>query len=202
MIAHVRGQLAAKTPQHAIVDVGGVGYEVLIPLSTYNQLPGVGEEVRLHTYYSLRQDEARLYGFFSRDEKQLFTSVLPVSGIGPAMAINILSRLTPIQFRLAVMQNDTSTLSQIKGISQQRARELIVKLKKKMDELEFAEQVIGAVEAPALAKVVGALVGLGVSQTAADQAALDAHKVLGEEADFDELIALALRYAARPNAKA
>ncbi len=197
MIVYVRGQLVSKIPQYAVVDVGGIGYQVFIPLSTYNQLPEAGQEVKLHTYYHIRQDEMRLYGFLTQEERHIFESVLPVSGIGPTMAINILSRLTPTQFRLAITQNDTHALAQVKGISQQRARELIVKLKKKMDALEFSEQVAGTVETPILAQVVGALTGLGVAEPAASRAAAEAHKVLGDDSTFDDLIALALRYVTR-----
>lgn len=194
MISFVSGILEHKESNQAIIDVGGVGYEVIIPLSTYEKLPPTGEPVKLHTHYFSRDDEIRLYGFISLDERTLFRTMLTVKGVGPGIALNILSKLTPNQFRMAINQNSVDVLRRVPRLSKETAQLIIVQLKKKIQSIEFVEQLEGEISKPVSMEVVQSLVRLGATQIAAEKAVRQAQKVLGENAQLESLIQLALKY--------
>jgi len=196
MIAFVRGILEYKDSNHAIIDVNGVGYKVLIPESTYARLPDVGTpDTKLYTYYYVWNDEVRLYGFISSDDQKVFEASIGVKGVGPSFALNIVSKLSPSQFRVAILEEDIKTFQNIPRISREIAQLLIMNLKKKINKINFSEQAITGTDVRKLIdEAVAALVSLGASDEAAEEAIAKARKVLGETATREELIRLGLRY--------
>lgn len=131
MIALITGHLACKSFDHIIVDVGGVGYRLLIPLSTYYALPEAGE-VRLHVHTHVREDAIHLFGFLTIAEKELFGLLLTVSGIGPKLAVNILSHIPAEDLREALAGGDVKRLSALPGIGKKTAERLVLELKEKI----------------------------------------------------------------------
>ena len=194
MISFVSGILDHKEANQAVIDVGGVGYEVIIPSSTYEKLPPIGEPIKLHTHYLSRNDEIKLYGFISLDERTLFRTVLTVKGVGPGTAVNILSKLTPNQFRMAINQNNVEVLRRVPRLGKETAQLIIVQLKKKIQSIKFVEQLEGEISQPISMEVVQSLVRLGATQNAAERAVRQAQKIIGENAQLEALIQLALKY--------
>ena len=133
MIAFLRGRLAESLPSYAIVDVNGVGYHVLIPLSTYDKLPAEGGDVRLLTHYHVTDRDHSLYGFLTSDERDLFRLLIDrVSGIGPKMGLAVLSGLPVAAFKDAVIREDTAALSRISGVGKKTAERIVLELKDKV----------------------------------------------------------------------
>lgn len=132
MFAYLKGKLAFKNNENAVVDVGGVGYSLFIPYSTYQLLPDVDQEVKLYTYMAVREDNISLFGFYSNEEKRIFEQVISVSGIGPKLGVGILSDITPAEFSLAVITDDVNRLTKISGIGKKTAQRIIIELKDKM----------------------------------------------------------------------
>lgn len=137
MIALLTGQIAHKSPDHIILDVNGVGYRVLIPFSTYYELPEEGGSASLHIHTSVREDAIQLYGFRTRLEKSFFQLLISVSGIGPKMGRDILSNIQPAVLAQAVSQGDIHKLSAIPGIGKKTAERLILELKEKVCRLDL-----------------------------------------------------------------
>src|SRR5512143_1726945 len=136
MITFLHGKLVEALPTQVTVDVNGVGYEVLIPLSSYDKLPPPGQPVKLLTQLIVREDAHTLYGFMSADERELFRLLVnTVSGIGPKIALNILSGMNPVAFRGAVARGDVKALSQISGVGKKTAERIVVELKDKIGAL-------------------------------------------------------------------
>lgn len=172
MIASLRGRLARKSIDEVTIEVGGIGWRVWIPLSTYEALPAEGEEAGLVTYLHVREEELTLYGFASARERRLFETLIGVSGVGPRLALHVLSRLTPERFVAAIRRQDLATLTGISGVGKKTAERLVLELKDKVG--EFAE-----VEAENGQPVhlttngedaVKALMALGVGRSAAERA--------------------------------
>ncbi|MFZ4592979.1 MAG: Holliday junction branch migration protein RuvA [Verrucomicrobiaceae bacterium] len=133
MIAFLRGRLAESLPSYAIVDVNGVGYHVLIPLSTYDKLPAEGSDVRLLTHYHVTDRDHSLYGFLTSDERDLFRLLIDrVSGIGPKMGLAVLSGTPVSAFKDAVIREDTAALSKISGVGKKTAERIVLELKDKV----------------------------------------------------------------------
>jgi len=135
MIALLTGLIAYKSPDHVILDVQGVGYRVMIPFSTYYELPEEGSAT-LHIHTSVREDAIQLYGFRTRTEKSFFQLLISVSGIGPKLARDILSNIQPVQLAAALMQSDVHKLSAIPGIGKKTAERLVLELKEKAARLD------------------------------------------------------------------
>lgn len=135
MIALIRGELIYKSFEHVIIDVGGVGYRVVIPLSTFYSVPEHGE-VRLHIYTHVREDAIQLFGFLTPDEKNLFILLLSVSGVGPKLALNILSHAGPAALRDAITRGDAKRLSALPGIGKKTAERLVLELNDKIRKLD------------------------------------------------------------------
>src|SRR3990172_1306294 len=135
MIAHLTGKLINKKANKALVDVAGVGYEVTIPVSTFYELGEVGSEVRLHVYTHVREDTLALYGFRTEREKTLFEKFLSVSGVGPKMAIAILSGLEPQDLIPALRSGNVALLTHIPGVGRKTAERLVLELREKLDDL-------------------------------------------------------------------
>lgn len=166
MIALLTGQIAHKSPDHVIIDVHGVGYRVMIPFSTYYELPEEGSAT-LHIHTSVREDAIQLYGFRTRTEKAFFQLLISVSGIGPKLARDILSNIQPPQLAAALMQGDLHKLSAIPGIGKKTAERLVLELKDKAAKLDIgagsAVEAVGRVlpEESVLDDVTSALLNLG-----------------------------------------
>ena len=139
MFAYLKGILAFKNNENAVVDVGGVGYSLQIPFSTYKLLPDIDSEVKLYTYMAVREDNISLFGFFSNEEKKIFEQLISVSGIGPKSAIGIISDITPEEFSLAVITDDVNRLTKISGIGKKTAQRMIIELKDKMKNSDISD---------------------------------------------------------------
>ena len=193
MIAYLRGTLLEKNPGQVIVDVHGVGYEVTIPVSAYSSLPEKGAELRLHIHTHVREDALSLFGFMDRNEKRLFERLITVSGVGPKLAVTILSGLDPERTVAAIRGQDHATLTLIPGVGKKLAERLVVELKEKLEDLAVAtpaRQPAG----PAADDVLSALVNLGYQRPAAQKAiekAIEKEKAACE--NFDDLFRAALK---------
>lgn len=203
MITSVRGILIESLPTRVAVEVHGVGYDILIPLSSFDRLPPVGQEVRLLTQLVIREDAHTLYGFSTAAERDLFRLLVDtVSGIGPKIALNILSGMSPSAFRSAVTSGDVRSLSQISGVGRKTAERIIVELKDRLGSL--AAPPVPAPGIPggsptvpdadrALEDATLALIALGFKQTEALEAARAARAVLGSQASADQIVRGCLR---------
>ncbi len=199
MIAHLHGKLAESTPTQVVVDCQGVGYSVFIPLSSYDKLPPRGSDVKLLTYHHvIAQDGAQqLYGFVTAEEREMFVLLISISGIGPKLAVNILSSTSILALRNAIASADTKTLSTLRGIGKKTAERLVVELKDKIGGVA-AFQTKGRAATPEeqkLTDAVLALISLGYKQVDAHQAVLVAAGELGAKAGVEELVRAALRGA-------
>jgi holliday junction DNA helicase RuvA len=132
MIAHLRGRLLAKHPNQAIVETTGIGYDVTITVPTFSDLPAVGSEVSLHIHTHVREDLIALYGFLRQSEKVLFEKLISVSGIGPKLAITILSGMAADEMVNAIRGNDVARLTRIPGIGKKTAERMVLELRDKM----------------------------------------------------------------------
>jgi len=193
MIAHLRGRLFLKQPGHVIVDAGGVGYEVIISIPTFTALPAEGAEVSLHVYTQVREDILALYGFLDLKEKRLFERLITVSGVGPRLAVTILSGLSPERTVTAIRAQDHATLTHIPGVGKKLAERLVVELKDKLEDMAVAPAAVVSA-GPAAEDVLSALTNLGYQRPAAQkaiEAAVEKDKSLGQ--DFDGLFRAALK---------
>lgn len=194
MIAQLRGKLAGKSPNQVVVDVGGVGYQVFIPLSTYYQLPEPGQEVSLYTFIHLREDGLLLYGFKTPEEKALFDLLRGVSGVGPRLATNILSGISVEELIPALAEGDIPRLVAIPGIGRKTAERLVLELRGKVGEAAVPQKAQPAGPDQRLEDIVSALMNLGCSRREALKAAETAWKILGADADFEKLMKTALKH--------
>ena len=170
MFAYLKGKLAVKTPTTVVLDLSGVGYEVSIPLSTYERLPEPGSEVFLHIYPCYRPESVTLVGFAAREEKTLFQILLGVNGVGPKLALTILSGTSVVNFRNAIVSGDDKALSTISGIGKKLSQRLITELK---DQILALGDVIESSGSDLERKAVGALVTLGYPRGKAMKAVQD-----------------------------
>jgi len=172
VIGSLRGRLARKSIDEVTIDVGGIGWRVWIPLSTYESLPAEGEEAALVTHLHVREDELTLYGFASARERRLFETLIGVSGVGPRLALHVLSRLTPERFVAAIRRQDLATLTGISGVGKKTAERLVLELKDKVGEFADVEAEDGApVHLTTNGEdAVKALIALGVARSAAERA--------------------------------
>ncbi len=198
MITFIQGRLVDVLPTQVTVDVHGVGYEILIPLSSYNKLPSPGQEVKLLTHLAIREDAHVLYGFMTASERELFRLLInTVSGIGPKIALNVLSGMTVVNFRGAVANGDVRALSQISGVGKKTAERIVVELK---DKIGAAGAWEAASEKHALTAqdqktndAVLALVALGFKQVEAFESVRSAQAVLGPQASLEDLVRASLK---------
>src|SRR5215472_4669172 len=167
MIALLRGALLEKHPNQAIVDTGGVGYDVIIPVSTYTHLPEAGSEVRLRIHTHVREDALSLYGFLTQDEKALFEKLIGVSGIGPKLAVTILSGLAAPDLIHAIRRGEVERLVRIPGIGKKTAERMVLELREKLPAVagEDASDPSGAAPlSPIDQDVLSALLNLGCAR--------------------------------------
>lgn len=184
MIAHLRGQLVAKHPNQAIVECGGVGYDVVITVPTYSDLPEAGAEVALFIHTHVREDQLALFGFLRNEEKRLFEKLLLVSGIGPKLAVTILSGMSAQDMVGAIRSGDVARLTKIPGIGKKTAERMVLELKDKLEEFTAAPPPPQIT--PLEDDVVSALVNLGYQRPAAERALAVASRGAGA-GSFDRL---------------
>jgi len=209
MICHIRGTLVEAAPLRAVIECNGLGYELHIPVTTAERLPSPGSEVMLHTVVVYREDDQTLYGFASREDRDFFVLITEkVSGVGPRIALSILSRLSLPVLRTAIASGDVGLLAKCPGIGRKTAERLCVELRDKMGiaagggDLGGAVGTAGgaagstaagaAVSSP-VADAVAALMALGYKADVADKAVRKAASALGSGASTEELIRAALR---------
>lgn len=195
MIAQIKGIVLDKDTKRVVVDVNGLGYAVDVAERTMNQLPAIGEEVTFYTFYShSRENEIKLYGFTSRDALKLFEMALTVNRVGPSLAQNIVTILSPSQFQQAVLKEDTQVLMRVPRLGREVAKLIILKLKKNIAKVKLEEKVELVGTGATHQAVINVLINLQASEIEAEQALKNAIESIGEDADRDALVKEALRY--------
>jgi Holliday junction DNA helicase RuvA len=196
MIAHLRGTLLEKHPNLVIVDTGGVGYEVTIPVSAYSSLPETGTEVQLHIHTHVREDALLLFGFVSAADKALFEKLITVSGIGPKLAVTALGGLTAPDLAAAIREGSIEQLVRIPGVGKKTAERMVLELRDKLDLLPGIARAAAASAKSAFntteEDVISALANFGVSRAGAEAAVAKARSA-AEGNDFDRLFRRALK---------
>lgn len=199
MIGQIRGIILEKQPPQLLVDVQGIGYEIDAPMSTFYQLPDAGQEVTLFTHFVVREDAHHLYGFFTRDERLLFRTLLKVNGVGPRLALTILSSTTPDEFVRCVLNNDTASLVRLPGVGKKTAERLVIEMRDKLSDWCQAASIDGAAALikqenngrhQTLQDAISALIALGYKQQEASRMVT---KIDDGAASSEELIRRALR---------
>ena len=201
MIGQIRGILIEKKPPEILVDVRGITYEIQVPMSTLYQLPDVGQEVVLHTHFVVRDDAQLLYGFCHTKDKTLFRSLIRVNGVGPRMALVILSGMEPDEFVRVVRNNDVTAMVNMPGIGKKTAERLIVEMRDRLSEWQASEGADSAPETQDSVSTVkvfskdaeAALIGLGYKPQQAARAIAQVLKDNLEITDSEELIRLSLK---------
>jgi Holliday junction DNA helicase RuvA len=189
MIAHLRGRLISKHPNQAIVEAAGVGYDVVITIPTFSELPATGSEVALHVHTHVREDALALYGFLRIEEKQLFEKLITVSGIGPKLAITILSGMAIADMVGAIRANDHARLTRTPGVGKKTAERMCVELRDKLE--GFGEAAPVKTISAAEQDVISALTNLGYQRGLAEKAVERAVAAVGRE-NFDAIFRAAL----------
>jgi Holliday junction DNA helicase RuvA len=202
VIAHLRGSIFEKHPNRIVIDVSGVGYEVFVPLSTFYGLgePGAGTALRIHTH--VREDAFVLYGFATQLEQELFERLIGVSGIGPKVALAVLSGIEPEELIRAIERGDLARLTAIPGVGKKTSERIVLELKDRLPRAAVVAASVGVAEpeAPVLRDdVISALVNLGYHRPLAEKAAEAAIKIIGSvsDASFERVLKQALREVAK-----
>lgn len=196
MIGQIRGIILEKQPPQLLIDVHGIGYEVDAPMGTFYQLPDIGQEVSLFTHFVVREDAQHLYGFYTRDERHLFKTLLKVNGVGPRLALTILSSTAPEEFVRCVLNNDTNSLVRVPGIGKKTAERLVIEMRDKLAEWKHTPATDGTIlpkhdgRHQVLQDAISALVALGYKQQEANRTIT---KVDDGALGSEELIRRALR---------
>jgi Holliday junction DNA helicase RuvA len=196
VIAQIHGRLLRKGPQEAVVDVGGVGYRVTIPLSTFYRVGEPGADVTLLTHTHVREDTLALFGFLTAAEQALFERLIAVSGVGPKLAISVLSGIEAPELVAALRSSDVARLTRIPGVGKKTAERLVVELKDKMQDLEAADAPPAPAASPAADDLVSALVHLGYSRPEAERGVERALREHGS-ARFEDLLRHSLQSVSR-----
>ncbi len=200
MIAQLSGRLIHKTPEYSIIDVNGVGYQVYTPFSTFYELPEIENQVTIQTYTNVREDALQLFGFLTSDEKEIFQVLISVSGIGPKLAVNILSGITPEELKGALLNGNLVRLTAIPGIGKKTAERMVLELKDKI--LKLQKEKPGTQPKPVptsddiLEDAISALVNLGYKRPQAE-GSLEKVRKENPDSDIEEMIRGALKILAR-----
>jgi len=204
VIGRLKGELLEKHPPQLVLDVNGVGYEVDASMNTFYRLPETGSTVTLYTHMVVREDAQLLYGFYERSERSLFRTLIKVNGVGPKLALTILSGISVDEFVHSVNHQDTAALVRLPGVGKKTAERLIIEMKDKLQDFQFTDvdeftltddlgvtpQVVSADQR---AEAESALVALGYKPVQASKAIAQAEKALGLGAVSEELIRAALK---------
>jgi Holliday junction DNA helicase RuvA len=202
MIGQLRGRLTDKRPNQVLVDVGGVGYIVMVPLSTYAVLGELHTEVTLLIHTHVREDAFSLYGFLSSREKHFFEMLLSASGVGPTLALKILSGMSVEELVPAIRGSDLARLTKISGVGRKTAERIVVELRDKLDAVTVeVERPAASSPAGVEADVVSALVNLGYEARAAESAVTDARRENGS-GNFEKLLRASLQALSAPKGRA
>lgn len=197
MIAHLRGSLQSKSPRSLILDVNGVGYEVTVPLTTFYELPDLGSTVSFHIHTHVRENALQLYGFRTPQEKEVFVRLMGVNGIGPRLAINILSGISAGELVATVRQEDVARLTVIPGVGRKTAERIIVELRDKLAGLDIAgESDLAAPQRTSTAildDALSALLNLGYKRAMAQRAIEQACKLLQMNITLESVLQECLR---------
>ncbi len=202
MIGRIRGNLLDKQAPQLLIDVQGIGYEVQVSLNTFFNLPDINQPVSLHTHLVVREDAQLLYGFGDDSERQLFRALIKISGVGPKLALAILSGMTAQDFVVCVQNNDSATLVRLPGVGKKTAERLVVEMRDRLDNWSAATDANGTMPSQvtgktAIVEAEHALVSLGYKAQDATRM-VAAHVVQGEELlPSEELIRLALKSAVK-----
>ncbi len=191
MIAMLRGTLVEKHPNQAILEVGGVGYDVTIPISTFSQLPEAGIETRLRIYTHVREDVIALYGFLTGDEKTLFEKLIGVSGIGPGLAVKVLSGMAAADLLSAIRRNEIEKLIRIPGVGKKTAERIVLELRDKLPAKATEEEAAQPTLSRLDEDVLSALMNLGCARPQAEAAVRKA-RAGGAPDEFEPLFRKAL----------
>ncbi|SEQ40551.1 Holliday junction DNA helicase subunit RuvA [Amphritea atlantica] len=203
MIGRLRGELLEKHPPQLVIDVAGVGYEVDASMNTFYQLPEVGRQVTLYTHMVVREDAQLLYGFYERTERSLFRTLIKVNGVGPKLALTILSGISVNEFVQSVQHQDTAALVRLPGVGKKTAERLIIEMKDKLQDFHFSDldeftltdglgPVVSAPSGDNRAEAESALVALGYKPVQATKSIAQAEKS-NPGASSEELIRAALK---------
>ena len=198
MIAHLHGRIHDKQPNRVIVDVNGVGYDVSVPLSTFYGLGSVGADIALRIHTHVREDLLALYGFATRLEQDLFERLIGISGIGPKLALSVLSGIEPDDLVRAIEQTDVARLTSIPGVGKKTSERIVLELKDRLPKTLPSERPVGGgVGAPVLRDdLLSALINLGYHRPLAERSVESALKAT-PSADFEQVLRRALRELAR-----
>ena len=192
MIVSVRGVLEAKEPTRAVIETAGVGYELLIPVSTYEKLPRAGSEAKLLVFHCVREDDEILFGFASAEEREMFLKLISVSGVGPKIALAILSGSSVGELSLAVAGGDARRIAAIKGVGKKTAEKICVELKDMVSALAMSSRSGGGAASPIVGDAIAALRALGFNEETSSKMVAD---VLAKDSTVDsveKIIKLAL----------
>lgn len=195
MIGRIVGTLIEKTPPELLVDVGGVGYEIMASMSTIYELPQIGQSVILHTHFQVKEDAQSLYGFVTKDERALFRILIKVNGIGPKMALSVLSSMNPPELITAVQESQIDSLTKVPGVGKRTAERLVVELRDKLgtaakQDLFTERSVVTQVQADPRQEAEAALISLGYKP---QEAARMIAKLPKDESNSELLIKAALK---------
>lgn len=195
MIVYLNGVLTEKSPANVVIECSGVGYEALIPLSTFDRLPASGEKVKLFTYHAVREDDEVLFGFSTPEERDMFVKVTAVSGVGPKTALAVLSGFTTGDLQLAIAQGDAKRIATIKGVGKKTAERIVIELKDKVNPIEALSNssvASAGSQRAVLRDAMLALSALGFSEDKAQRMVSDVLESHPDVADTETIIKKAL----------
>lgn len=195
MYAYLKGTIADKGQNELVIDVGGVGYLLSCSMTTLQEIPPIGETMKIYTHFSVREDAMELFGFATREEKSMFTRLLSVSGVGPKMALSILGSMPLRDLTLAIVTGDITALSRAPGVGKKTAQRLALELKEKVDQSDLDAVPAGSgvytpIQEDAATEALAALQALGYTPAEASKAI---SQVRGQSDSANELVRLALR---------
>jgi len=198
VIGQIRGKLIEKNPPEILMEVGGITYELQIPMSTLYQLPELGRDLLLHTHFVVREDAQLLYGFYDKGDKAMFRALIRVNGVGPKLALGILSGMDVNEFVRTVRNNDVTTMANLPGIGNKTAERLIIEMRDRLSEWDTSGSSptgasLGLAEAGIKKDAETALIGLGYKPPQATRAISQVLKDNPEISDNEELIRLSLK---------
>jgi Holliday junction DNA helicase RuvA len=192
MYDFIEGQVVSRTPAQVVVAAGGVGYRLIIPLSTFDALSD-GGPARLLVHHYVREDDMRLYGFATEDERRLFTRLIAVSNVGPNTALAVLNGMRVDDFRRAAANEDLALIVAIKGIGRKTAERIVLELKAEMGRELLERPAAGAPASTLTSDAVSAMLALGYRRSAAERAIRKAFDVVGRDATLEEVVKQALQ---------